>query len=153
MTKAKLYFTDSDPQEIDEIEVTNLAATGIVTAGQYNITTHVPIKNASFPATSSNGTVSGTFTLPVKSNCLFSFSGSSFRVTGNGINLTLSVTGIGNLATVFYYTNETSSHKASPAGYATTSLSAGTWTVVITSDSNTDGNDRGNCSVLAIPTL
>lgn len=127
--------------------------TGILTAGQYNITTHVPIQNGTFSTASSNGTVSGTFTLPVKSNCLFSFNGTGYKNSGNTIIMTLSVTGIGNLTSISYYTNEIASHKSSTTGYVTATLNAGTWTAVITCDSNTDNNDRGNCSVVAIPTL
>jgi hypothetical protein len=36
MTKAKLYFTDTDPQEINDLEVTNLSASGIITATQFS---------------------------------------------------------------------------------------------------------------------
>lgn len=133
--------------------VGNTRITGALSAGQYNITTHTPIQNATFSTSGGGGTVSGTFTIPVKSSCLFSFNGTGYRSSGTNINMTLSVTGIGNLATVFYYTNEINSHKTSPTGYATATLTSGTWTVVITCDGNTDNNDRGNCSVISIPTL
>jgi hypothetical protein len=133
--------------------VGDVRVTGILTAAQYNITTHVPIQNVTFNTATSNGTVSGSFAISVKSNCLFSFNGTAYKASGNIINMTLSITGVGNLTSISYYTNETSSHKASPTGYVTTTLNAGTYTVVITCDSNTDTNDRGNCSVLAIPTL
>ena len=36
MTKAKLYFTDTDSQEINDLEVTNLSASGIITATQFS---------------------------------------------------------------------------------------------------------------------
>jgi hypothetical protein len=133
--------------------VGDVRVTGILTAAQYNITTHVPIQNVTFNTVTSNGTVSGSFTISVKSNCLFSFNGTAYKSSGNIINMTLSINGIGNLTTISYYTNELSSHKSSPTGYALATLNPGTYTVVITCDSSTDNNDRGNCSVLAIPTL
>lgn len=128
-------------------------STNVITASQYNITTYVPIQNGTFPTSGGGGTVSGTFTLPVKSNCLFSFSGTGYKVSGNIITMTLSITGIGNLTSISYSTNELASHKSSPTGNATATLSAGTYTVVITCDSNTDYNDKGNCALIAIPTL
>lgn len=130
----------------------NFSISGGISASQYNITTHVPIQNGTFSTASSNGTVAGTFTLSVKSICLFSFNGTTYRGDAGGMTLTLSLNGIGNLTSVFFYTNEGSSHKSSPTGYVNYTLNAGTYTVVITSSHNTDNNDRGNCSVLAIPT-
>ena len=79
--------------------------------------------------------------------------GTGYKSSGTTITMTLSITGIGNLTSFSYYTNELSSHKSSPTGNATATLSAGTYTVVITCDSNTDNNDKGNCALIAIPTL
>ena len=107
----------------------------------------VPFNNASLVSGAS-----GTFTLSTRSKCLFSFGGSSYKTSGNTMTLTLAVTSIGTIAQILWFTNESSSHKASPPGYGIQTLDAGTWTVTLTSDANVDGNDRGSCSILAIAT-
>lgn len=112
-----------------------------------NLDVFVPFNNASLTSGAS-----GTFTLSTRSKCLFSFGGASYKTSGTGMTLTLAVTTIGTIAQIFWYTNETASHKSSPPGYGIQTLDAGTWTVTLTSDANVDGNDRGSCSILAIPT-
>jgi hypothetical protein len=123
-----------------------MLATGVIGTGA-GIDAFVPFNNAIL----SSG-ASGTFTLSKRSKCLFSFGGSSFKTSGTGMTLTLAVTTIGTIAQIYWYTNETGSHKASPPGYGIQTLDAGTWTVTLTSDANVDNNDRGSCSILAIPT-
>lgn len=127
---------------------TGTVSATMLATGATGIDVFVPFNN-----TSLSGGASGTFTLSTRSKCLFSFGGSAYDTSAGGMTLTLAVTTIGTIAQIFWYTNETSSHKASPPGYGIQTLDAGTWTVTLThSDSLVDGNDRGSCSILAIPT-
>lgn len=124
-------------------------STNVITASSYNINFYTPIQNVSF----SSNIVSGTFTLPVKCNCLFLFSGMSYTGGAATITLTLSITGIGNIATANGFSNESGSHKTVPTSFASYTLNPGTYTVVITSSNSNNVDDKGNCALIAIPTL
>lgn len=139
--------TLSTPSTNTDRTITLPDGEGTVLTSGFGVDVFVPFNNADLTSGAS-----GTFTLNTRSKCLFSFGGSSYRSSGTGMTLTLAVTTIGTIAQIFWYTNETNSHKASPPGYGIQTLDAGTWTVTLTSNSNVDGNDRGSCSILAIAT-
>ena len=125
---------------------TGTVSATMLATGATGIDVFVPFNNADL----SSG-ASGTFTLSTRSKCLFSFGGSSFKNAAGTMTLTLAVTTIGTIAQILWFTNESASHKASPPGYGIQTLDAGTWTVTLTSNASVDPNDRGSCSILAIP--
>lgn len=119
MTKAKLYFVDSEPQEIDNLESLNVNVTGILTATQIN------------------GNIVGISTLSV------GFSTTSENVIGGISSVTqLSVTGISTLGTTSATSLTLQQANVSGIVTAATYVAAGTTAVYAgintsTIDSNT----------------
>jgi hypothetical protein len=67
MSKAKLYYADTDPQEINDLEASNCNVTGIVTTLDLNVTGIVKTSNVYSVGivTATNGFISVANTTPI----------------------------------------------------------------------------------------
>lgn len=109
-----------------------------------------PMNSVPFNTASSGGQVSGSFVLDRASTCLISATASMYVPAVGLYSMTLSIDGIGNLSLARHFFNQTSVHTTMPPAVALVSLSAGTYTVRMTAQSNTDVNDMCTCTVIAI---
>ena len=126
MTKAKLYFSDSNPQEINDLEALNVNVTGILTAPQINGT---------------NVNVTGILTAPQINGT----STTSENVIGGISSVTqLTVTGISTLGITS--TTTLISQQLNVSGIVTASAYVSTGTTAVYAGSNTSTVDSNTTS-------
>lgn len=132
------------------LAISNTAATitgNLTVNGTLNVQVIAVFNNVSF----ASSVVTGSFTLNRRSTILMLAGSSSYLGSAANMTMTLSIDGVGTIATMTQFTNEVSSHKAFPVIVGTTTLNAGTYTGRLTAANLTDTNDKGSLAVIAIP--
>lgn len=110
------------------------------------------MRNAVF----ANNIVENNFTVYKKSVCIFTWNVTAYRAASTGLMAaTLKLQGpsystMTDIASVDWFTNEAASHKTSPTNQTSVTLLPGEYIVRVTTNVNTDGNDRANCGIIAI---
>jgi hypothetical protein len=110
------------------------------------------MRNAIF----ANNIVENNFTVYKKSVCIFTWNATAYRATSTGLMAaTLKLQGpsystMTDIASVEWFTNEAASHKTSPTNQTSVTLLPGEYIVRVTTNVNTDSNDRANCGIIAI---
>jgi hypothetical protein len=91
------------------------------------------------------------FTVPVKSQCLISWSASGYLASTGLATWTLNVDGVATASTSRHFFNSPSDHQASPTAFYTAALSAGSHTISVSYNGAFDFNDFVYASVVMLP--
>jgi hypothetical protein len=91
------------------------------------------------------------FTVPVKSQCLISWSASGYLASTGLATWTLNVDGVATGSTSRHFFNSPSDHQASPTAFYTAALSAGSHTISVSYNGAFDFNDFVYASVVMLP--